>query len=417
MAKKNPEVRFKKFAKDWEEIKFNDTFIFSTGRNIKQQEASPEFKTPCVRYGELYHMYGEVITEVINRTNIDESELLFSKGDEILLPSAGEDPLDIGSASALITKDVAIGRTINILRPKHREIHSNIFVSYYINQNLRREISSLAKGVSISNVYNSDLKTLKAKLPSIDEQKQIGKFFQNLDTLITQHQKKYDKLVVLKEAMLDKMFPENGALVPEIRFKGCTEDWKEQKLSYFTYKAVDNRGKTPPLNKNGNHSLIEVDALGNGAPDYSKISKFLDDYSFNNFLRDHIRKGDILFSTVGSIGLVSLMDGNKNAAIAQNIVAFRAKEGFLPEYLYALFSNNNNKSLANKIAMRGIQPSIKVSQLVNVKYYITTNKDEQWKIGEYFQNLDKQIDLHQIQLEKLNNIKKACFTKMFVAQD
>jgi type I restriction enzyme S subunit len=217
--------------------------------------------------------------------------------------------------------------------------------------------------------------------------------------------------------MLEKMFPKNGATVPEIRFKGFAGDWNEEKLSYFIIKAVDNRGKTPPLNKNGNHPLIEVDALGNGAPDYSKISKFLDDYSFNNFLRDHIRKGDILFSTVGSIGLVSLMDGNKNAAIAQNIVAFRAKEGFIPKYLYALFSNNNNKSLANKIAMKGIQPSIKVSQLVNVKYYITTNKDEQWKIGEYFKNLDKQISLHYTQLDKLNNIKKACFSKMFVSQD
>ena len=66
---------------------FKDIFLFSTGKNIKQNEASPEFETPCVRYGELYHMYNEVIVEVINKTNLDKSELLFSDGDEILLPN------------------------------------------------------------------------------------------------------------------------------------------------------------------------------------------------------------------------------------------------------------------------------------------------------------------------------------------
>ncbi len=135
---------------------FKDIFLFSTGKNIKQSEASSEFETPCVRYGELYHMYNEVITEVFNKTNLDKSELLFSDGDEILLPSAGEDPLDIGSASALTVKNVAIGRTINILKPAQSNIYSPLYVSYYINQKLKKVISTLAKGVSISNVYNSD---------------------------------------------------------------------------------------------------------------------------------------------------------------------------------------------------------------------------------------------------------------------
>lgn len=95
--------------------KFDEIFLFSIGKNIKQNEASPDFEIPCVRYGELYHMYDEVINEVINKTNLDKSELLFSEGNEILLPSAGEDPMDI--ASALTIKNVAIGRTINILKP------------------------------------------------------------------------------------------------------------------------------------------------------------------------------------------------------------------------------------------------------------------------------------------------------------
>jgi type I restriction enzyme S subunit len=158
------ELIFPEFKGELSSKILQDVFTFSTGKNIKQKEASPEFDIPCVRYGELYHMYGEVIQEVINRTNIDKKELVFSEGDEILLPSAGEDPLDIGSASALQVKDVAIGRTINILKPKNKTEYLPVFASYYINQKLRRKISSLAKGVSISNVYNSDLKNLKINI-------------------------------------------------------------------------------------------------------------------------------------------------------------------------------------------------------------------------------------------------------------
>ena len=159
--KNTPTLRFPEFKGEWKKKKFNEIFIFSTGKSIKQNEASPEFETPCVRYGELYHLYDEVITEVINKTNLDKSELTFSQGNEILLPSAGEDPMDIGSASALTIKNVAIGRTINVLRPLMTNVYSQIYVAYHINHKLKKDISKLAKGVSISNVYNSDLKTLK----------------------------------------------------------------------------------------------------------------------------------------------------------------------------------------------------------------------------------------------------------------
>ena len=163
---------------------FEDIFLFSTGKNIKQDEASPEFEIPCVRYGELYHLYNEVISKVVNKTNLDKSELRFSDGNEILLPSAGEDPLDIGSASALTVKDVAIGRTINILKPARIDVYSPIYVSYYINQKLKKPISALSKGVSISNVYNSDLKTLKIILPNLSEQIKIAEFLSLINARI-----------------------------------------------------------------------------------------------------------------------------------------------------------------------------------------------------------------------------------------
>jgi len=200
---------------------------------------------------------------------------------------------------------------------------------------------------------------------------------------------------------------------PRIRFKGFTEDWEQRKLSEFVDKAVDNRGKTPPLDENGAHPLIEVAALGGVYPDYSKVEKYLSDDVFNTNLRAYIKKDDILFTTVGSIGLVSLMDSREEAAIAQNIVAFRAKENFLSEYLYALFSNEDNQYKAKRIAMVAVQPSIKVSQLVNVEYMISTNIEEQERIGVFFSSLQSLITLHQRKLEKLKLAKKALLQKLF----
>ncbi len=207
---------------------FEDIFLFSVGRNIKQNEASPEFETPCVRYGELYYMYNEVINAIINKTNLDKSELLLSDGDEVLLPSAGEDPLDIGSASALTIKNVAIGRTINILKPAKTNVYSQIYVSYYINQKLRKQIATLAKGVSISNVYNSDLRTLEIFLPTLPEQNKIATFLSAVDEKLQQLKQEKAHLVQYKKGVMQQIFNQ------EIRFKdddgSAFPEWEEKSL-------------------------------------------------------------------------------------------------------------------------------------------------------------------------------------------
>ncbi|HFI0519693.1 TPA: restriction endonuclease subunit S [Streptococcus suis] len=204
--------------------------------------------------------------------------------------------------------------------------------------------------------------------------------------------------------------------IPAYRFQGYTDAWELRKLGEFVDKAVDNRGKTPPLDEEGTHPLIEVAALGGVHPDYTKIDKYLNDESFENNLRSYIKKDDILFTTVGSIGLVSLMDSREEAAIAQNIVAFRAKDNFVPSYLYSLFTNKENQLKAIRIVMGAVQPSIKVSQLVDVEYMLTQNRFEQKAIGTFFSTLDCQITLHQRKLDTLKEQKKTYLKLLFPAK-
>lgn len=262
------------------------------------------------------------------------------------------------------------------------------------------------------SISDTEFFSMPIPLPPMNVQKIIANTLDTLEIKINYAKVKAEKLRNFKSSMLTKIFPKEGKKVPEIRFDGFTDDWEQRKFSEIADKAVDNRGKTPTISEDGIHPLLEVASLGSGAPDYSKVTKYLSDDTFKTELRAYIKKDDILFSTVGSIGLVSLMDNNENAAIAQNIVAFRANEQYDSKFLYAMLSTEDNQYKAQRIVMGAVQPSIKVSQLVEVEYCVTKNIDEQRKLGEYFLNLDHLITLHQRKYEKLLDVKKAMLSKL-----
>ncbi len=408
--KQRPSIRFKGFTEYWEQRKISDYGDFYYGHSCPKWSVSENATTPCVRYGELYTKFGTKINQVYSYTNMPPEKLRFSKGTEVLIPRVGEDPMDYNHCTWLSLSNVAIGEMISVYNTNQNPQ----FTAIMFNATLQKQFAMRVEGGSVTNLYFEKLKDIDISFPSIKEQCKITTYFSSLDHLITLHKKKYNRLMNIKKSMLEKMFPRNGEIVPEVRFAEFTGNWEQRKLGEIADKAVDNRGKTPPITENGTHPLIEVACLGNGSPDYSKVEKYLDDNTFNTMLRDYIKEGDILFSTVGSIGLVSLMDSNENAAIAQNIIAFRAKENYDSSFLYAMFSTEENQDKVMRIVMGAVQPSIKVSQLVNVEYSVTDNIDEQKALGKYFLVFDHLIALQQQKLKKLQNMKKACLEKMFV---
>ena len=408
--KQKPSIRFKGFTEYWEQRKISDYGDFYYGYSCPKWSVSENATTPCVRYGELYTKFGTKINQVYSYTNMPPEKLRFSKGTEVLIPRVGEDPMDYNHCTWLSLSNVAIGEMISVYNTNQNPQ----FTAIMFNATLQKQFAMRVEGGSVTNLYFEKLKDIDISFPSIKEQCKITTYFSSLDHLITLHEKKYNRLVNIKKSMLEKMFPRNGEIVPEVRFAEFTGNWEKRKLGEIADKAVDNRGKTPPITENGTHPLIEVACLGNGSPDYSKVEKYLDDNTFNTMLRDYIKEGDILFATVGSIGLISLMDSNENAAIAQNVIAFRAKENYDSSFLYAMFSTEENQDKVMRIVMGAVQPSIKVSQLVNVEYSVTDNIDEQKALGKYFLVFDHLIALQQQKLKKLQNMKKACLEKMFV---
>jgi len=407
-----PSLRFPEFKEEknnpYKKHFFKDIFLFSTGKNIKQNEASPHFETPCVRYGELYHMYNEVITEVINKTNLDKVELLFSDGDEILLPSAGEDPLDIGSASALTIKNVAIGRTINILKPAEENIYSQIYVAYYINHKLKKHISTLAKGVSISNVYNSDLKTLEIILPNIEEQEKNASFFTAIEKKLQALKKKQNILEDYKKGVMQKLFSqelrfqdENGNEFPE---------WEEMRLEEVC-KIARSGGTPTSTNKsfyNGDIPFLSISDMTSQGKYLTHTSNHISKLGLENSSSWLVPANSLIYSMYASVGFVAI---NKiPIATSQAVLNLILKDEFDLEFMYYTLVDFQ-KNIAQFITT-GTQGNLNAQSVKNFELKIPS-LTEQIKISNFLSRIDEKIETVQSQIEKANIWKIGLMQKMF----
>jgi type I restriction enzyme, S subunit len=412
-----PQLRFPEFQVEWNLKRFDEIFLFSTGTNIKQNEASPEFETPCVRYGELYHMYNEVITEVINKTNLDKSELLFSDGDEILLPSAGEDPLDIGSASALTIKDVAIGRTINVLKPAKENVYSQIFASYYINHRLKETISKLAKGVSISNVYNSDLKTLEINLPNIVEQQKNASFITAIDQKIQTLKKKKSLLENYKKGVMQKLFSQ------ELRFKDENGDdfpeWEEKKLGDIGIFQTSSIDKLTKENEKTVYLVNYMNVYRHENINNHTVKSFQKVSAKDNQIEScNLKKGDILFTpsseTPSDIGhSVVIFEDINNAVFSYHLMRFRPNIEI--DILYSHYFCNIPEVLnqLTKLATGSTRFTISVKSFSSIQINLPCII-EQRKIANFITAIDKKINNTNTQITQMEPWKKGLLQKMFV---
>ncbi|MCC9066456.1 restriction endonuclease subunit S [Flavobacterium piscisymbiosum] len=401
-----PKLRFQGFARNGKiYIKhfFKDIFLFSTGKNIKQSEASPEFEIPCVRYGELYHMYNEVIYKIINKTNLHRSELLFSKGDEILLPSAGEDPLDIGSASALTVANVAIGRTINVLRPVNENVYSQVYVSYYINEKLRKKISKLAKGSSISNVYNSDLKTLEITLPTLPEQQKIASFLNAVDEKIQQLSRKKELLEQYKKGVMQQLFSgklrfkdENGEDYP---------DW-EKVNGNVLFESISNK------NHNSDLPILAITQDQGAVPrDLIEYKVSVTDKSIDSYKVVEI--GDFVISLRSFQGGIEY--SNYKGICSPAYIILRPTSEKVNKSFYKTYFKTSSYIKELQKNLEGIRDG----KMISFKYFSEIKLplpsfEEQQKIANFLSSIDDKIESTNKQITQTQTFKKGLLQQMFV---
>ena len=201
-GEKEPQIRFCGFNSTWEQRKLDEWGTFYYGRSCPKWSVTEEAIIPCIRYGELYTKFGAKIDKVYSYTNMPPDNLRFSKGTEILIPRVGEEPMDYNHCTWLSMPNVAIGEMISVFNTDNNPF----FTATMFNATLQNEFAKRVEGGSVTNLYFEKLKNIEVAFPSIDEQVQIGDYFQSLDQLITLHQRKLEKLKKIKKAMLEKMF-------------------------------------------------------------------------------------------------------------------------------------------------------------------------------------------------------------------
>ena len=406
---KKPALRFKGFTDPWEQRKLGE-IAKEVVRNDPASDAPIMMITAGNGFIEQSDRYafnnaGESLKKYIL---LECGELAYNHGASKLRP--------YGSCFALTTVEKA--RIPFVYHCFSVEKSNPEFLSIELNganveNQLRKIVSSGARMDGLLNIAYSEYTEVTVQLPKKEEQDWIAKFFKQLDTLITLHQRKYEKLVNIKKSMLDKMFPKNGASVPEIRFKGFTDLWEQRKLEeYLEVSGQKNfegiYTKEDVLSVSGDFGIVnQIEFQGRSFAGASVANYGV------------VETGDIVYTKSplksNPYGIIKANKG-KNGIVSTLYAVYKPKQSANPEFVQNYFEqdarmNNYMHPLVNK----GAKNDMKVSAENALKGQIVfPDIKEQRTISEFFRNLDTLITLHQRKLEKLQNIKKSCLEKMFV---
>ena len=202
-----PRLRFPEFryAGPWEVKRLGEVGTIAKGKGISKSDIKPDGALPCIRYGELYTLYKEVIHEVISSTDVDPDGLFLSEENDVIIPSSGETKEDIATASCVIKKGVALGGDLNIFRSPL----NGVFVAYYMRGNLKSKISRIAQGDSVVHLYPAQLEKLELAIPlTTEEQQKIANCLSSLDELIELQSQKVEALKKHKKGLMQQLFPQ-----------------------------------------------------------------------------------------------------------------------------------------------------------------------------------------------------------------
>src|SRR5574337_688577 len=400
MSKKSPQLRFEGFTDDWEERKLNEVAIFYNGQRIP-------IDSSLRKQGE-YPYYGA--TGII-----DYVEDYIFDGEFVLLAEDGANITMRNSPIAYLTQGKFwLNNHAHIMAMKDGS--NNFLVQLLEKQNYEKYNSGTAQPKLNSQV----VKSLNFLFPTKEEQKKIGSFFFYLENTIALHQRKLDLLKEKKKCYLQKMFPKNGAKVPELRFAGFADDWEQRKFFESIASTIDFRGRTPKkLGMDWSDSgYLALSALNvkNGYIDPLADAHYGDEKLYRKWMSGReLKKGQVLFTTEAPMGNVAQVPDDNGYILSQRTVAFETKEDMMTnDFLAVLLKSplvfNNLSALSSGGTAKGVsQKSLK-----GLSITVPLDIDEQQKIGSFFKQLDNTIALHQRKLDLLKEQKKGFLQKMFV---
>jgi len=398
-----PKLRFKEFSGEWEEKALDTIASFTKGKGISKSDIDADGQIECIRYGELYTQYNELIQHVISRTNVDKNDLVLSEYGDIIIPASGETQIDIATASCILKANVALGGDLNIIKTKE----DGVFLSYYLNNAKKFDIARLSQGISVVHLYSSQLKTLKLNLPSKQEQEKIASFLTSVDTKIEQLVRKEELLGQYKKGVMQKIFNQ------EIRFKADDGSefpkWKEKKLNDFLILTL----REVPKPKE-NYLAIGVRSHCKGTfqkPD-SEPHKIAMDKLYKVQENDLIVS--ITFAWESAIAIVKKEDNNGFVSHRFPTYTFNRNIA-IHEYFKYVIIQKKFRFMLELISPGGAGRNRVMSKKDFLKLKLTLPcVEEQTKIATFLSSIDIKIEQVKNQLEQTEEFKKALLQQMFV---
>jgi len=417
---KKPALRFKGFTDPWEQRKLDEAFDFTVPNNtLSRAELNQESgSVRNVHYGDVLIKYGSVLDVqndelpfITGRSKDDFKGALLQNGDIIIADTAEDETT--GKVCEIVNiqdKDVVAGLHTMVCRPKNKTAEG--YFGYYMNSSsYHHQLLPLMQGIKVLSLSKTNVQKTTVKYPKDKaEQQKIADCLRRIDTLITLHQRKYEKLVNIKKSMLDKMFPKNGASVPEIRFKGFTDPWEQRKISELAEKTYG--GGTPTTSNeafwNGNIPWIQSSDIVDGKLMGVEPRKYITQTGLNSSATQLVPKDSIAIITRVGVGKLAYMPFSYSTSQDFLSLSKLNTEPFFT--VYACYKKLQSElNTVQGTSIKGITKDELLAKTISVPVY-----SEQKQIGSFFTQLDTLITLHQRKLEKLQNIKKSCLEKMFV---
>ena len=279
---------------------------------------------------------------------------------------------------------------------------------YYLYQRL--DLSRFGSGSGVPTLNRNDVHDALTMIPSIEEQKAISDYLETLDRLITLHQRKHKQLQAIKKAMLENMFPKNGESVPEIRFKGFTDDWEQRKLGELSEKTYG--GGTPSTTNAeywyGNIPWLQSSDITDGKLFDVIPKKYISQLGLNSSAAQLVPENSIAIITRVGVGKLAFLPFSYTTS--QDFLSMSQLKTEPYFTVYACYKKLQSEiNSVQGTSIKGITKNELLAKEISIPLYA-----EQTKIGAYFRCLDNLITLHQRKIEKLQNIKKSLLGKMFV---
>ncbi len=407
-----PTIRFRGFDDEWEQRKLGELSekTFGGGTPKTSNESFWKGNIPWIQSSDLIEgsLFDVEPRKYISQEAVDKSATkLVPENSVAIVTRVGVGKLAFMPFSYATSQDFL---SLSVLKAEPK------FTVYALYKKLQSELNAV-QGTSIKGVTKDELLAKKVMIPCYKEQEKIGSYLHSLDHLITLHQRKCDETKKLKKYMLQKMFPQNGSKVPEIRFKGFTDEWEQRKLGDI-YGSIGNAfvGTATPYYAEQGHFYLESNNVKDGQINHNS-EVFINDEFYEKQKDKWLHTGDMVMVQSGHVGHAAVIPEELDNTAAHALIMFRnPKEEIEPYFLNYEYQTDKSKKKIENITTGNTIKHILASDMQ--EFVVDVSKYEEQKvIAGYFRNIDHLITLHQHKCEELKKLKKFMLQNMFTQKN